>query len=414
MPKTLPQPIRSLAGHLEKTRRTLATLFNVALRFSSSHLFHHCCIRRDCLSSHFLLSHSIRPFAVIPLSSSSSFTPFPSTTAAGAAASVAFLSCSLLSLTFYFPIFSPPQLVISPSQVFPDPKGGLYYNRDGMRLIDQPTASKIPGLERPGYKVMHVQDVDYRATCLTFVECLKQLNSWSVKNPGHLPITVKVEVKYSSLVNEIGSIASMILPNAAIPPEITPALLTDLEKEVLSVIPRWKVLKPDNVRGNYPTLAGAVKTKGWPSLAVASGKFMFVLVGNAIDTYKQKAPSLQGKLFFTGPTTGGTPDAAVVSMEVDYSSAKEDVQQLLKDNVIVWTRADADTVQARANDGTRRQVALTSGAQIVHTDYPAAERPNPFGTPYYVGLPMGRKAMCNPVTAPKWCRHYFLNEPIKA
>ena len=46
------------------------------------------------------------------------------------------------------------------------------------------------------------------------------------------------------------------------------------------------------------------------------------------------------------------------------------IQKLVRDGFLVRTRADADTVQARANDTTQRDKALASGAQFVCTDYP--------------------------------------------
>jgi len=45
----------------------------------------------------------------------------------------------------------------------------------------------------------------------------------------------------------------------------------------------------------------------------------------------------------------------------------------VKAGFVVRTRADADTVEARSNDTTRRDAALQSGAQYVSTDYPHPE-----------------------------------------
>ena len=67
--------------------------------------------------------------------------------------------------------------------------------------------------------------------------------------------------------------------------------------------------------------------------------------------------------------------------------------------MIVRTRADADTVQARTNDTTMRDAALASGAQFVSTDY---EEPEPDVRHRLHGArsPAARPARCNPVTAP--------------
>ena len=42
-------------------------------------------------------------------------------------------------------------------------------------------------LRKPGLKVLHVQDIDYRTTALTFVEALCQIRAWSQAHPGHCP-----------------------------------------------------------------------------------------------------------------------------------------------------------------------------------------------------------------------------------
>ena len=63
---------------------------------------------------------------------------------------------------------------------------------------------------------------------------------------------------------------------------------------------------------------------------------------------------------------------------------------------------DADTADARVNDTSTRDAALASGAQWVSTDYPV---PNPeFGTGYFVEIPGGMPARCNPINAPTGCR----------
>ena len=69
--------------------------------------------------------------------------------------------------------------------------------------------------------------------------------------------------------------------------------------------------------------------------------------------------------------------------------------------MLVRTRADADTVQARSNDTTMRDAALAGGAQFVSTDY---EVPDPRFGPYVVRIPGGTPARCNPVTAPPTAR----------
>ena len=67
------------------------------------------------------------------------------------------------------------------------------------------------------------------------------------------------------------------------------------------------------------------------------------------------------------------------------------------------TRADADTVEARANDTSTRDAALASGAQWVSTDYPVPNYGVGFATTYFAEIPGGTVARCNPVNAPRSC-----------
>ena len=75
------------------------------------------------------------------------------------------------------------------------------------------------------------------------------------------------------------------------------------------------------------------------------------------------------------------PSAAVLSMDVPEP---ELFAELTARHFLIKTRADADCVEARANDHTRADAALTSTAQIIITDYPVAD---PAVGPYVVTLP---------------------------
>jgi hypothetical protein len=77
--------------------------------------------------------------------------------------------------------------------------------------------------------------------------------------------------------------------------------------------------------------------------------------------------------------------------------------------MIVRTRPDADTNEARLNSTARRDAALASGAHLLSTDY---ERPDPvLGTGYVVRIPDGTPARCNPATAPPECRPADVEDP---
>ena len=84
------------------------------------------------------------------------------------------------------------------------------------------------------------------------------------------------------------------------------------------------------------------------------------------------------------------------------------IKAALAANMLVRTRADADTVQARADDTRTRDAALPGGAQFVSRDDEVRDRR--FG-PYVVRMPGGTPARCNPVTAPPGCRSTDVEHP---
>jgi hypothetical protein len=93
----------------------------------------------------------------------------------------------------------------------------------------------------------------------------------------------------------------------------------------------------------------------------------------------------------------------------DPEKQQAEIQSLVKQGFLIRTRADADTLEARSGDTTMRDAALASGAQFVSTDYPV---PNPdFGTGFFVEIPGGTPARCNPINAPADCIALDIENP---
>src|SRR5437868_15131765 len=85
--------------------------------------------------------------------------------------------------------------------VFNDPQGGKFAHPAVVNMV---AAAHLPPdpdfdpnheMDKPGFKVLHVQDLDERATCHTFVMCLNNVRDWSKQHPRHLPIFILVETK---------------------------------------------------------------------------------------------------------------------------------------------------------------------------------------------------------------------------
>ena len=59
--------------------------------------------------------------------------------------------------------FSSQQIRQIEIDVYADPEGGLYANRAAMEFLTGDGASNLPELDEPGFKVLHVQDVDFES-----------------------------------------------------------------------------------------------------------------------------------------------------------------------------------------------------------------------------------------------------------
>jgi AcrR family transcriptional regulator len=280
--------------------------------------------------------------------------------------------------------------------IFADTKGGLYAHPFGPKLVAHADLPADPNpyphgvMLKPGFKVMHIQDIDYASNCQPFTACLQIVRAWSNAHPGHAPIFILVETK-----REVPDDKNIPW---TVPEPWSPSVFDALDAEIRIVFSKDEMITPDQVRGHHRALNQGILYDGWPTLAQARGKVVFLMDQQwAGPIYLKGHPSLRDRILFTNATPGN-PDAAFVEAN-DASTAE--IDRLVRKGYLVRTRADADTVEARSNDTRRRDEVLDSGAQMISTDYPAFE-PSRW-TSYFVALPSGLPARCNPVTAPKDC-----------
>jgi hypothetical protein len=269
--------------------------------------------------------------------------------------------------------------------VWADPAGGKYARPSVPLSLGLPAPDPAV-MDKPGFKVMHQAGLDTRSNCLTFVLCLRTVKTWSDAHRGHVPIMIDVEMKDAA---------------------VTPSTFDALEAEIRSVLAPADLITPDDVRGTDATLGDAVRTRGWPTLGAVRGRIIFMLDNENFAPIELVGhPSLRGRILFA-PSSPGAADAAVAKLNDPIADAAQ-IRAALAAHMLVRTRADADTVQARSNITTMRQAALNGGAQFVSTDY---EVPDPRFGPYVVRIPGGTPARCNPVTAPPACRSTDVESP---
>jgi calcium-dependent phosphoinositide phospholipase C len=278
--------------------------------------------------------------------------------------------------------------------LFNDPGGGRFYDRQGLRFVGEPVASNIPALLEPGLKVLHVPDFDYQTHDYTFRSALQAISAWSAAHPRHLPLAIQLETKEATVADDVPDWRL----TTAIP--FDAAAADAIDAEIRAVFAAARVITPDEVRGAHATLDEAVRAGGWPTLAAARGRVFFFMEGAAVDQYVGGAPGLAGRLVFAcGQPRDG--HAAVVIWN-DALAGQGTIAGLVGRGYIVRTMADGSTVEARTGDERRMRAALASGAQIVSTDYyrpdPRGNSPGSGWTNYRVKLPGGGPARRNPVS----------------
>jgi len=274
----------------------------------------------------------------------------------------------------------------------PDPKGGAYLDPFPYRKLREQGVTDLAPLYRedlakPGMKVFHVADLDFRSQCPTFRSCLTLLKQWSDSEPGHSPVFILLEPKLSGLDRAI--------PGATVVPPFDKAAFEEVDESIRAILGRDKVFAPDDLRGDMPTLEAAALARRWPTVTQARGKFIFLFLVpgmnlGAFAPYLDGRPSLQGRMAFVQ----GRPGMAHTAFML-YDNALTrggEIRDAVKKGYLVRTRADIDTVDARNDDGRRRDAALASGAQIVSTDYLSA--PNIYANGYHLA-PFAHGWRCN-------------------
>lgn len=273
-----------------------------------------------------------------------------------------------------------------------DPNGGRYADP----LIARMTQTKLDPawvamMRRPGFKVLHVPDVDFRSSCVTFKRCLGIVKAWSQAHPHHAPITILINAKQG----EAAPGGVPLLPFDA-------TAFDALDREVRDVLPPAMLITPDDVQGRYATLRDAVLHDNWPRLGAARGRIMFALDESpaVVAVYRGARHSLEGRVMFVNAPDESSPAAAYLTLNDPVKDAGR-IARDVRAGFLVRTRADADTFEARRDDIGHRDLALRSGAQMVSTDY---LWPDPrFAGSYTVRLPNHAASICNPMRTQGEC-----------
>jgi len=269
--------------------------------------------------------------------------------------------------------------------VFHDPEGGRYDHPLGLKVIENATPFNSEEMQKPGLKVFHVQDIDFRSHHNLFVDALRNIKDWSDMHPDHVPIVITMNLKDEVIDRE----------DFVVPLPFTRNALDSVDMEISVTLGLEKLLTPDDVRGNFSELEGAILKNGWPLLEDVRGKILFLLdAGEQInELYIEDHPSLKGRMMFVN-VEEGSPEAAFQILNNPFISFNK-IQDLVSKGYMVRTRSDANTIEARENDYSRWHKARESGAQVITTDYyvPSIF----FPSDYSVGFESDSVYVLNPV-----------------
>ena len=264
-----------------------------------------------------------------------------------------------------------------------DPNGGLFKNPAGASMADELLDKDyVDAMSQPGFKVLHVPDVDFKSSCLMLKDCLAQVSAWSSAHPTHLPLIIVLHCTDTRTP----------MPGATTPMPVDAAAATALDAVIRASFGAGQLITPAQVQGASASLKEAVQTAGWPTLRAGLGKVIFVLNDDpqAAAIYAADA----ARPMFVA-TDEASPNAGFVAIDDPVKNAAR-IAADVRVGFIVLTRADADTVEARSNDIRRRDQAFATGAQIVLTDFLLPDKK--IGA-YQVTIADPRHARCDTLNA---------------
>lgn len=226
--------------------------------------------------------------------------------------------------------------------IWKDDNGGKYANPSGAKIANK-TYEWQSEMKTPGFKIFHMPDVDYETHQPNFEKQLRELKKWSEQNLTHETVFITLELKdekedkeTSFTYQDIEAINQQIQDNLGAEHLITPKELKRQNNQII-----------------------------WPSIDQSRGKFVWII--DNTDYRRElfdKIEIEQSNIFLN--VAIDHPKAGCMILNNPYD---ETIPQLAEKGIIIRTRADDSTKQARNNDYSTFEQAKKSKAQIITTDY---------------------------------------------
>ena len=205
------------------------------------------------------------------------------------------------------------------------------------------------------FTCMHSPTFDMGTTCYDLALALKEICLWSDNNPNHLPITVIIEPKQIFI-----PIENMEFFNTDYVQELDRMLRENLGNKLF--------IPADMLRG-YKSFGEMRAADDWCKVNDMLGKVLVLLHDTAVtEDYIAIDPSIKTQAMFPMLRENAKErDCASFLLINSPKSAERCKAEILDEHkFIVRTRADSYN---NINENNRK-TAISSGAQIVSTDYP--------------------------------------------
>ena len=246
-----------------------------------------------------------------------------------------------------------------------DPKGGKFSKRKLNFLISglkQNVNDSV--MDQPGFKMLHIADIDYETNYLTFKSALEEIYQWSSNNPQHIPLYITIEPKEESPGDYSGFLRLLGFKKAI---KFDSIAYQALDNEISDVFKNTSILfTPKDLMAGHKSISERLKTTGWPTLNSCLGKVIFILDGDQNDIYQTSLENGEERPMFTFSEPGKITAAFI---KRNNPIGQEEQINKMTDDYIVRTRSDVETMQARTEDYSMFNAAISSNAQIISTDY---------------------------------------------
>lgn len=225
----------------------------------------------------------------------------------------------------------------------------------GIRSIELDIETVVDG-DNVSFVCAHSPLIDMTSSCYDFELALEEIKMWSDANPRHLPITVIVEPK------------EIFLPERGMH-FINLEYVNELDKLLIEVLGD-RLITPADMMGDYSSLKEMRENDGWLTLEECAGRVVVLLhdTDGVTSKYIKQDESIRTQSMF--------PMLRYKDRDKSYASfllvnkagdiAKHANELIYEKNLIVRTQVDT----YGSHNDENRELTLSSGAQILSTDYP--------------------------------------------